>query len=261
MGDTEGFDEEAAAGTEALYTTAAAEERRRFVRRHLDPRAGEAILSIGCGPGFEPAELAERALPDGHVHAIDASEPMVALARERCRDRDAVTVGYGDATALPIDDASVDAATAVQVYEYVEDVDAALAELARVLRPGGRAAVYVTDWGTTIWNSADEERTGRVVDAWRDHRPHPDLPATLRGPVRSAGLRVDRIEPFTIVETELQDTFAGLMRAILRSHAADHEDVGREAAYAWGEDLRDRDDAGETFFSLTAHLSVLEKPV
>src|SRR3981081_2280046 len=56
------------------------------------------------------------------------------------------TTAHGDAVVLPFPDGSFDAAVSTQVYEYVADMPRALAELRRVLRPGGRAVVLDTDW-------------------------------------------------------------------------------------------------------------------
>jgi SAM-dependent methyltransferase len=63
-----------------------------------------------------------------------------------------------DVNALPCEDACIDIALASQVYEYVETIDAALRELARVIRPGGRAVLVDTDWESAVWASHDDVR-------------------------------------------------------------------------------------------------------
>ena len=63
----------------------------------------------------------------------------------------------------PVPDASFDAALSVQVLEYVAEVDAALAELRRALRPGGRLVIWDIDWSTVSWHSADPVRMRRVL--------------------------------------------------------------------------------------------------
>jgi ubiquinone/menaquinone biosynthesis C-methylase UbiE len=80
------------------------------------------------------------------VVGVDISEPMIRFGRLRCADKPWVRFEMGEATQLPFPDGVFDAAISVQVYEYVREVDAALAEMFRVLRPGGRAAVVSTDW-------------------------------------------------------------------------------------------------------------------
>jgi SAM-dependent methyltransferase len=88
------------------------------------------VLEVGCGPG----ELSERLRRElgAHVVAIDLSERMVELARGR-----GVDARVGDVQALPFDDASFDCVVAARMLYHVADVDLALAETRRVLRPGG----------------------------------------------------------------------------------------------------------------------------
>lgn len=258
-GDEVTFDETEAERVEALYTTDAAAARRRRVREALDPEPGDAVLSIGCGPGFEPLELAAEVGETGRVHAVDVSEAMLALAEERCAGRESVTLQQGDATDLPVADGTFDAASSVQVYEYVDDVAAAAAELRRVLQPGGRAVVYATDWDSAVWNASDRERTRRVLAEWDGHCARPHLGSELRPVLRDAGLAVETVAPFTIVETALEGTFAGHIQQMMGAYAATN-DVGTETARAWSDDMEALDAADEMFFSLTAYLHTVQKP-
>lgn len=88
------------------------------------------VLEVGCGPG----EAAERIAATGaHVEAVDISERMVELTRAR-----GISARVGNVQELPFEDASFDAALAAWMLYHVPDAERALAELARVLRPGGR---------------------------------------------------------------------------------------------------------------------------
>jgi SAM-dependent methyltransferase len=91
----------------------------------------ESVLEVGCGEG-ELAEQIQREL-GVQVVAIDQSERMVELARAR-----GVDVRVGDVQDLPFADGSFDVAIAAWMLYHVPDLDLALHELARVLRPGGR---------------------------------------------------------------------------------------------------------------------------
>jgi SAM-dependent methyltransferase len=259
MSDDVSFDEEEARGVEALYRTDAAGRRRERVREALAPEPGESVLSVGVGPGFEPAGLARAVGESGAVHGVDVSEAMLALARERCADHPQVTLEQGDATDLPVADEAFDAATSVQVYEYVEDVPAAADELHRVLQPGGRAVVYATDWDSLVWHAADRDRSLRMAAAWDRHCTHPHLGSRLRPTLREAGFEVAGVEPFTVVETSLEGTFAGYMHRMIRSYVANHDAFDEATANAWADDVQAREDADETFFSLTAYLYRVEK--
>lgn len=96
--------------------------------REVDPRR---ILEVGCGEG----ELAERMQSelDAEIVAIDQSERMVELTRAR-----GVQAAVGDVQNIDVPDASFDCAVAAWMLYHPADLDRALAELARVLRPGGR---------------------------------------------------------------------------------------------------------------------------
>ncbi len=118
--------------------------RRRAVAL-LDPRPGERVLDVCCGTG-DLAVLLERGVrPGGTVIGADFCAPMVALAREKRAARGVPAAGLGllvaDALALPFPDASFDAATIAFGIRNVDDPLAALREIARLVRPGGRAVV------------------------------------------------------------------------------------------------------------------------
>jgi SAM-dependent methyltransferase len=100
---------------------------------------GTRLLDVGCGAGLL-ALLAN--LRGAQVAALDASASLLAIARARIPAAD---VREGDLELLPFADSSFDAVTAVNSIFYAEDMVAAMRELSRVVRPGGR--VVVTAWG------------------------------------------------------------------------------------------------------------------
>jgi ubiquinone/menaquinone biosynthesis C-methylase UbiE len=130
------FDEEAARHSEATYLTSDVVEQRRAVRAILALGQGERVLDIGSGAGLLACEMAGEVGVSGSVDGIDPSESMLALARRRQPPDGAGEMRFvaGDACMLPFADASFDAAVATQVYEYVQDMPAALGEAFRVLQ-------------------------------------------------------------------------------------------------------------------------------
>jgi ubiquinone/menaquinone biosynthesis C-methylase UbiE len=105
------------------------------------PQGGIA-LDVGAGPGSITGSLAREAGPDGLALGVDISEPMLARA---VRAEAGPQVGFlrADAQRLPLRDQTVDAVVSIAVLQLIPDPFAALAEISRVLRPGGRLAVMV----------------------------------------------------------------------------------------------------------------------
>lgn len=98
---------------------------------------GGRVLDVGCGPGHLAARLADRGL---HVAAIDLDPAMVERARRRLAARAETAVA--DVAALPFPDASFDVVVSTLSMHHWADHAAGLAEVARVLRPGGVALVF-----------------------------------------------------------------------------------------------------------------------
>src|SRR5882672_146450 len=109
----------------------------------LDPPKGLRWLDVGCGNGAFTEVLIDRCAPAA-VTAIDPSEGQLAYARTRPAAKLA-QFQLGEAQALPFADGSFDAAVMALVIAFVPDPAKAVAELARVVRPGGLVATYMWD--------------------------------------------------------------------------------------------------------------------
>lgn len=253
------YDEDQADRIAATRPTEGIDARRQRVLELLDIRPGEAVLSIGCGSGAEPAMLASAVGAGGRVLGIDKSEDVLALASDRCAQYSQVALGRADATQLSIPNQSFDAAVASLVFEYVPDVRDAVSELNRVLRPGGRAALVSNDWGSLVWRSTDDDRMSRIVEQWTEAFAHPRIGSRLPSYVQAAGFSVTHVEPYSILSTDL-DTYAGLILELVEGKLAEDENVDPSELEEWKRDLRGLDDAGETFFNLTNYLFVVKKP-
>ena len=116
---------------------------RDRLREVLGVAPGETLLEVGPGTGYYTLDVAEWTGEDGEVNILDVQQEMLDHTMGRARERGIANIKprLGDATGMPYDDASFDAAYLVTVLGEVPDQDAALRELARVLRPGGRLIV------------------------------------------------------------------------------------------------------------------------
>ena len=115
--------------------TAGLDRRWRRATAEAVVRSGDEVLDVCCGTG--DLAIAD-ARAGGRVTGLDFSEPMLERARRKAPELDWVS---GDVLALPFADASFDAVTVGFGVRNVEDLDRALAELRRVLRPGGRLGI------------------------------------------------------------------------------------------------------------------------
>jgi SAM-dependent methyltransferase len=136
--------------------------------RELQLRPEDELLDVGCGAGT----LLARATRARHVAGLDASQIQVGLARRRLADRLAAgtaEVVHGDAAALPWQDGTFSVVTSVNCLKFLADPDQGLREMARVLRPGGRALVViegpVEDAARTGTVNALGERAWSIADA------------------------------------------------------------------------------------------------
>ena len=111
--------------------------------RWLDPSPGWRWLDVGCGNGAFTQMLVERCAPAA-VEGIDPSKEQIAYARDR-PGRGSARFDVGDAMALPYADASFDAAVMALVIFFVPDPAKSVAEMARVVRPGGSVSAYSWD--------------------------------------------------------------------------------------------------------------------
>ncbi len=116
---------------------------RARLREVLEPAPGERVLEIGPGTGYYTLDLAEWVGPDGTVEIFDLQQEMLEHTMRRAAERGLSNVSptQGDATALPHEADSFDAAVLTAVLGEIPDGDAALREIRRVLRPGGRLVV------------------------------------------------------------------------------------------------------------------------
>jgi arsenite methyltransferase len=246
------FDEKTAAELDSLYRSRDVRRRRRLVGSALGARPGERILDIGCGPGFYVAELLEEVGPGGSVVGLDRSPQMLAIAARRCQDYDNVAFRESEATSLSVEDGSFDAALCVQVLEYVPEVAAALAEMRRTLRLGGRLVLWDVDWTTLSWHSSDPARMRRVLEAWDAHLVHPALPRILASLLRAAGFEKILVEGHVFATTDLTpQSYGGALLPLIERFVAGRDEIGEAEARAWAAEQGERAAGEEFFFSCT----------
>ncbi len=162
--------EDQRAGVVALDVLAQMPAIRRlkaWAVERLDPQPGMTAVDVGCGTGEDAQGLGVTVAPGGRAIGVDLSTAMIAEARRRAGAVGSAAefeTGAGDD--LPLGDSSVDVLRCERVLQHVKAPGACLAEMHRVLRPGGRVALIDTDWRSlTLW-PGDPAVTSGVRDAW-----------------------------------------------------------------------------------------------
>ena len=184
---------------------------KAFAIRVARPRSGERILDIAAGSGDLARALAKRVAPGGEVWISDINHRMLERGRNRLLDAGIMAPAVQcDGEKLPFAEASFDCVTVAFGLRNMTRKDAALAEMRRVLRPGGRLVVLEF---SRVWKPLEPaydlysfkvlpwlgERVAGDADAYRylaeSIRMHPDQ-ETLAAMMGSAGL--ERVEVFNL---------------------------------------------------------------
>jgi len=249
------FDAKAAAAVDRGYLTPEIVNQRIRTLDALALRAGERVLDVGCGSGLLAHDMALQVGLEGQVVGIDLSADMLDLGRERCAGMDQVDLRQGKIPGLPVEDGDFDAAACTQLLLFVADVDAALADIHRALKPGGRLAVIETDWRGAVVNSADPELTRRMFAAWDAKAASPNLPGRLSPMLRDKGFAVTRIEAIPVLNTSRSPgAFSTGMTKHMAKTAKELEVVTAEQAAAWLDDLDRLEAEGAYFFCVNRFL-------
>nr|AHZ46188.1 methyltransferase [uncultured bacterium N27-1E] len=196
----------------------------------------------------------------GRVEGIDPAESALEIARRRCSELSNVNFQIGEASQLPFADSTFDAAMSSQVFEYLDDVPGALAEMFRVLKSGGRVLIHDTDWGATLWHSSDGNRMARIMKVWDGHLADPHLPRTLGQRLAEAAFRSVRAEVIVQLETDYDpSSVSAILMKFIADYVASHG-IPQDQANAWADELRQLSPRGEYFFSSNEYIFTGIKP-
>lgn len=214
----------AAAGYQSLWgTQLAPAQAEAMAQAALEP--GELVVDVACGTGTTAIEAAGRVSPGGQVVGVDLSDRMVEAARSRARQERCANTRFErmDAERLELPDDSFDAALCVLGLMYVPDPGRAIAEMRRVLRPGGRMVLAV--WGerrrcgwAEVFPIVDAEVASEVCPLFFSLGQG----AVLAGLCADAGLEVTGQSRITTVLSYRDD-----------DEACDAQFVGGPVALAW----------------------------
>ncbi len=169
-------------------------------------REGHVVGEFGCGPGHTAVEIARWVGAAGRVYPFDINAEFVAQAQHNAR-----AAGFEerispqlceDGSALPLPDSTLDCMTVRNTLIYVDDVQQALTEFRRVLKPGGVAHAIEGDWPMMIVEPILPLEWAAVVDAASHACRTPDIGRKLYGHFTRAGFQDVNVDLMTRPDTE-----------------------------------------------------------
>ena len=199
--------------------------QRKRMHAALDLKPGERVLEVGCGNGIMACEMAASVAPTGTVTGADISAAMVTMARGFCATQANVEFIEADAMNLPFADGSFDVVTVTQCLCLVSDAEAAVGEIFRALRPGGRTVILETDWDTLVWNCTQPRLMDKIMAIYKDVYTDARVPRTLSRVLKRAGFEIRSRDQFAMLNWSFDpDTYSGhqigFTRALVENHHA-----------------------------------------
>ncbi len=219
----------------------AGNSRRYAVMEALEVRGGKSYLDVGCGGGHLIRELGKAVGTEGRVVGVDSSPQMLENARAICQGIACVDIIEGTATEIPSDDAQFDGLAALQVYEYVKDVSAALKEARRVLKAGSPIAIVSILWEHCRFYGAERKLNEQINEAWRAHCFHQMLPLEIPALLDKNGFgRLTRTN-ISFLDTALHAGTTAYYLSKLIAKFVISQGVSEEDANLWLSQLDDAD--------------------
>ena len=219
----------------------------------IDPKPGERLLEVGCGSGLLCRMVSPQLQPDGCMVGVDISREFLAEARNYTTEAgvsEQIIFESGQAEALPYPAACFDGAFAARLLLHTANPDAAVQEMARVVKPGGRVVVMDWDFGTVSIDHPNRELTRRLIDWRTDHRGGNNWSGRqLWGRMVNAGLQNLSVYPKVTVALTKSDGFTqSLWRGF--EGARDSGVITSTEYQSWLADLETRLENGTFFASI-----------
>lgn len=225
-------------------------KHKTFEQMHL--MAGASVLEVGCGTGEDAIALAKLVGNTGKVTAVDRSRAMLNQAIASIENLALpIECVLADAQQLPFADNTFDAARVDRTLQHIANPRLAIAEMVRVVRPGGWVVAVEPDWGTFTVDSDQRPLTRQLLNLWCDNFPSGWVGRQLFRYFRQADLTDLQVNPETIVLTqfELADQVLDLVQT---AHKAEAKGIASPSVIQdWLSELQQFDLSQQFFCSFT----------
>ncbi len=221
-------------------------KRQTIAAMELHP--GDVAVDVGCGTGEDVTAMALQVAPKGRAIGIDNSAAMVTTAQQRAHaQRSAAVFVQADASSLPLEDTSVDAVRAERLLQHTSKPEAALREMLRVLKRGGRLVIWEGDLDLFVIDAPDYE-VSRVLQRFVcDQFLNGAIGHRLYGMFVAGGLTQVRSQPMLLPIFNLELVESAFDLSACLEVAVSRGLLERDRAQRWLESLRSAASAGRFF--------------
>lgn len=235
-------------------------QAKQWSFEQLRLNAGHAVLDVGCGTGDDVATLVELVGPTGRAVGVDSSAAMVSESIRRHVQVPGVSFHLARAEQLPLESETFDACRAERTLQHVGDPERAVAEMFRVLKPGGRVALIEPDWEGLLLEGTDPNLSSTI---WRNRLgsyQQPRIGRRLRSLLVQAGLIETTVQAIATVFTDFKIVRRNFEIEKAASGAVEAGVVSEQEAERWLAELRDADLEGRFLCSVLSFRAAGQKP-
>ncbi len=229
----------------------AAEPIKKRIRDLLALGSNSKILDAGCGPGTDTIPLARLLNNSGIICGMDADRSMIQAAQTRIQVEWFQNLYHyvANATAIPCKTNSFDAAFCDRVLQHIKDAHNAVAEMCRIVKPGGKIVLVDSDH-SSLSISTNNSSTECALRTWRTQRLHNGLAARNLGTYAiKAGLLLESIECIPFLSRSYAGFRLGTAADLVEQEAVTRGIISSDQLDSYKSDLEDLDRAN-AFYSV-----------
>jgi len=239
-----------------MAASSAGVARRLAVMNALNLRSGDTVLDVGCGAGHLVEDISLAVGAGGKAFGLDPSQTQLKNALVRCDALKNTQFLCAKADNIDLDNGSFDAIASIQTLDYIPDVDATLAEVARLLKPKSQFVNVSVLWDHFKFYGAQEKLNNMMHEAFKAHCPHQMLPMELPGKLAKHGIDHLRNESLAFVATKRHANSPAAYAEMVVANFAITQGVEVEKVQQWQAELAQAEIDGRFGFTSFPVLTV-----